>query len=439
MDKKGVSQIVTTILIILIVLAAIVIVWNVVKKTITEGAEDVTAEQFTVSLSTSQVDLSENLINVSVTRNAGAGDIIAIKIVFLDETNNSYIYENTTDIPSELETIIYPIPRSDILLTGTLTSFKVYPIIAVSENKNATGLPASGGGGGTTTPTTPPGCTPSTEVCDNKDNNCDGQIDEGLSRSCGSDIGECKKGTETCSAGTWGTCIGATGPTTEICDGLDNDCDGIADNVAGGCGGVCDTDSDGHDEFWWCLGGGPNDDCDDIDPSIYSGAPELCDGKDNQSSGDTGYGTIDEGCSCSGNPMTICNAYDGMKSTGVNTACLNAECSVYEKWCNGVDIDRSGSVGMGDYSILQINYNNGGCNYTIWATGEGAGSDWCGRSDITQDGSVGMGDYSILQIDYNNGGCNAPENITIDCYSTATCSGEVSKSTCQVVPGCSWS
>ena len=155
-DKKAVSQIVTTILIILIVLAAIVIVWNVVKQTIKTSSEDVGAEKFSVSLSTSQVDLSQDPINISVTRSAGAGDIIAIKIIFLDGTSNSYAYENTVSIPGELETITYSIARSATSPDSTgknLVSFKVYPIIAVSAEKNVTGLPASapsGGGGGTT-------------------------------------------------------------------------------------------------------------------------------------------------------------------------------------------------------------------------------------------------------------------------------------------------
>jgi N-acetylneuraminic acid mutarotase len=37
-----------------------------------------------------------------------------------------------------------------------------------------------------------------------------------------------------------------------------------------------------------------NGDCDDMDPSIYRGAPEINDGKDNQCPGDHGYGVIDE-------------------------------------------------------------------------------------------------------------------------------------------------
>ena len=148
-NKKAVSQIVTTILIVLLVLAAIVIVWNVVKKTVTEGSEDIGAEQFTVSLSTSDTGLSKNPILVSVTRNAGAGNVTSIKIIFKDDAGNSYIYENTTDIPGELETITYSVNRAETnpeILPGTnLISFDVYPII-FSEGKEIIGLKATGKG-----------------------------------------------------------------------------------------------------------------------------------------------------------------------------------------------------------------------------------------------------------------------------------------------------
>ncbi|HHW97330.1 hypothetical protein KBB45_07890 [Myxococcota bacterium] len=75
-------------------------------------------------------------------------------------------------------------------------------------------------------------CVPgelSEEVCDGKDNDCDGFTDEDLSRACTvtNDFGTCS-GTETCNAGNWVGCT-ANMPGVEICNNIDDDCDGLTD------------------------------------------------------------------------------------------------------------------------------------------------------------------------------------------------------------------
>ena len=43
--------------------------------------------------------------------------------------------------------------------------------------------------------------------------------------------GQCSYGLKTCTVRGWSECVGAKGPELEICDGIDNNCDGQADET----------------------------------------------------------------------------------------------------------------------------------------------------------------------------------------------------------------
>ena len=86
----------------------------------------------------------------------------------------------------------------------------------------------------------------SQEKCNNFDDNCNQEIDEDLYGACYTGpegtlmVGICIPGEMTCDAGTWGNynddedfipyyCKDEIVPQTEICNGVDDDCDGLAD------------------------------------------------------------------------------------------------------------------------------------------------------------------------------------------------------------------
>jgi len=71
----------------------------------------------------------------------------------------------------------------------------------------------------------PPPCNPRDEACNGLDDDQDGRVDEALSRPC---QGVCGGGREHCEAGAWSACD-ARQPAAERCNAEDDDCDGRAD------------------------------------------------------------------------------------------------------------------------------------------------------------------------------------------------------------------
>ncbi|HOI10983.1 MAG TPA: MopE-related protein, partial [Myxococcota bacterium] len=137
---------------------------------------------------------------------------------------------------------------------------------------------------GTTSICEAPAIEVSAEVCNGLDDDCDGIVD-GLVIDCAT---RCGTGHRTCEGGNWGDCV-IDVPALELCDGLDNDCDGSIDEdfpLGDGCrvgGETC-----GQTGVYACT-------ADKLDvychiTGIESGSPEICNGLD-----DDCDGTVDNG------------------------------------------------------------------------------------------------------------------------------------------------
>jgi hypothetical protein len=153
------------------------------------------------------------------------------------------------------------------------------------------------------------------ELCDAVDNDCDDEVDEEweIGASC-SGVGECGEGVWECAGTDARRCSSDPGGSKdaslpEVCDGKDNNCDGKTDEtweIGAACVGVGECGLGA----WECAGAASRRCSSDPGGSMDASLAEVCDGLDNDCDGVQDNGVLNACGQCGPVPGEVCDGLD---------------------------------------------------------------------------------------------------------------------------------
>jgi hypothetical protein len=232
LNKRALSDVVSTLLILLLVFVAVAILWVVVRNVIQQGTEQVSLGKFTLDLKIEKVTLGANSLSVKVKRNVGAGEFSGLSFI-IDDGENTEIYQRKNLSMSEYQEITFDVPLQNII-PARVQKIEVAPIFTLSSGKEVVGdvkdtyeIVATSIGGGQ--------CL---DTCTSLGYQCGAQTVCGVSTNCGT----CSQSGYVCS----GTICVEESSCTDTCASLGYECGtqtvcGVSTNCGTCSSGTCSS------------------------------------------------------------------------------------------------------------------------------------------------------------------------------------------------------
>jgi len=136
--KRGLSTIVSTLLILLLVFVAVGILWVVVRNVVMQGTEQVSLGKFTLDLAIDQVQLNNetNSFSIKIKRNPGDGEFVGIKVIVFDEDNSEIFTINGSLKEYERKSYEFILELIDV---DNIKKIQIAPVFRLESGKEVVG------------------------------------------------------------------------------------------------------------------------------------------------------------------------------------------------------------------------------------------------------------------------------------------------------------